>query len=421
MQFKTSIHDYEIAGIFDRFVHVVGDRHWRRRVRQLSVDMKGNPFLKSLLHRDNDVAFALDKCSDLVNAHGRLPVGYLDLTPLYPAITFAAQSLAMLDMVDARGHASLLGRIKGALANPEDLRAIQLEHTAASHFAKRGHRLTWPEMSGDGTFDLLVKNIGPSDLEVECKSISANKGRKITNRDAVELWHLLSPLVKTLRDPSSGLAIVLTLPDRLPTNHVARQRLAKRVAETIHAGQSLDLDEASVTLHPFSLERLADLTPQNVPHYRPEIETITGTNNREIMVKRFPDGGIAVFIVQSQQDDTLYKALQKTVKYAATNQLSGTRPGLILVEFNELPSETMIDIAHDDNTPGEPPSFLRVWVSEFLSNTTKRDHIVGVVFLSRSKFYQLDESTASNSSSAYYFPRKESPLWDEAFLGLFNT
>lgn len=145
------------------------------------------------------------------------------------------------------------------------------------------------------------------------------------------------------------------------------------MAGVFHGGISPKLEDAEVTIHTLSPGLLSGLPPHNQARIRAGIEAITGTYNREIMVKGFTNGRAVVCILQSAKDDTLYKALHQTVKDAATRQLSGTRLGLLLVELNGLPREALVELARDDHIPGEPPSLLRAWASQFFADTERRD------------------------------------------------
>lgn len=192
MPFRTSIHDYEIDQLFRRFRHLIGDSNWRQRVKKLDEEIRGNKFLRHHHLLENDIAYQFCHCSDLERQYGALPVGQFDLSPVYPALAFASHCLSTLDRMDVNNCTRAIGRIQGAFRNPEDMRALQLEFTAGLHFAKRGHRLTWPEMeTGGETYDLLVEDLGPTGLEVECKAISEEKGRRICTRHALDFWHLM--------------------------------------------------------------------------------------------------------------------------------------------------------------------------------------------------------------------------------------
>ena len=150
------------------------------------------------------------------------------------------------------------------------------------------------------------------------------------------------------------------------------------------------------------------------------IESVTGTTNRQAMVTGLRGGGVVTCVIQSKQDDSLFDAIQKTTKRAAVKQLTGNRPGLILLEFGGMSPEGMESLAEHDNVPGNAPTGLRQWASEFLSNCTDRDHIVGIGFLSRGTTRRPSSNVVTSSGSAYVFPRRNSSQWNDAFSGLFN-
>ena len=71
-------------------------------------------------------------------------------------------------------------------------------------------------------FDLLVTDMGNDGVEVECKSVSDDKGRNIQRREALDFHHLMiremAHIRRTLR---IGLSVVLTC--RSPSAGEARQ------------------------------------------------------------------------------------------------------------------------------------------------------------------------------------------------------
>ena len=423
MPFKTSIYDYEIDQLFRRFRQLIGERNWRQRVKKLSEEIRGNKFLRHHHLRENDIAYQLCYCSDLERQYGTLPVGQLDLSPVYPALAFVSHSLSTLDIMDATNRARAIGRIQGAFRNPEDMRALQLEFAAGLHFAKRGHRLAWPELgNGRDTYDLLVEDLGPIGLEIECKAISEEKGRRISTRHAIDFWHLMQrDVMVATRGLHRGLSIVITLPDKLPSSYAERKELAKLVASAILSGQNQTYPQCSVSLQDFDAQLLNGIDWDNAGSGSRElIESITGTQNRQVMVTGLKTGGAVICVIQSSHDDSLFDAIQITAKRAATRQLTGTRPGMILLEFGGMSPEGMISLAEHDNIPGNSPTTLRRWASDFLSNCADRDHVVGIGFLSRGAMTRPSSSVVTSSGSAYVFPRRESSQWNDAFSGLFN-
>lgn len=423
MPFRTSICDYEIADLFRQFRNLIGERNWRQRVKKMREEIRGNKFLHHHLTQENDIAYQLCKCSDLERQFGVLPVGQFDLSPVYPALAFASHCVSTLDRMDANNRGRAIGRIQGAFRNPEDMRALQLEFTAGVHFAKLGHRLAWPELEmGGDTYDLLVEGLGPKGLAIECKSVSEEKGRRISTRHALEFWNLMQlDLIAATGGLNGGLSIVITLPDKLPTSYAERKELAKLVARAILSGVSQIYPQASISIHDFDAKLLNGIDWNNAGSGTRElIESITGTRNRQVMVTGLKDSGVVICVIHSRQDDSLFEAIQKTAKRAATKQLTVNRPGMILLEFAGMSPEGMESIAEYDNKSSSAPTSLRRWVSEFLSNSTDRDHIVGIGFLSRGAMTRLSSNVVTSRGSAYIFPRRDSSQWDDAFSGLFN-
>lgn len=422
MQFRTSIHDYEIGRLFERFRREIGDSHWRQRVKLLENEIRGNKFLRHHHLKENDIAYGLNHCSHLERRYGGLPVDQVDLTPVYPAIAFASHCLSMLDQMDATKRPRTIGRIQGAFRNPEDMRALKLEFTVALHFAKRGHRLAWPELAGENTFDLLVEDLGPLGMEVECKAVSEVKGRRISSRHALDFWHLAQSEIRAATQGlHRGLSVILTLPDKLPTSYAERRELAKLMSRTILSGQSQVYPQVAISMRDFDSQLLHGIDwDDGSPRARELIESITGTRNRHAMINGMKSGGAVICVIQSSRDDALFDAIQKTIKRAAAEQLTGTLPGMILLEFGGMSPEGMVSLAEHDNTSGNGPTALRRWASEFLANSSDRDHVVGLGFLSRGAMIRLGSNVVSSSGSAYVFPKRESRFWNDAFSGLFD-
>ncbi len=214
----TEIATEKISDMYQRFARVVDDRHWRKRVHALKQEMKGNRFLSEYIHAENAVVFQLEHLRELHAKYRVVPLKEIENKDIYPAAGFAAQILSIMDASPAAQAECLRRRVHGAIKNPDDMRALRLELTAATHFIRRGYHVSWPEMNGQGTFDLLVEDLGSNGLEIECKSISANKGRKIHQREALEffavLWPYLKPVMHSLR---TGLSLSLLCRDGYQT------------------------------------------------------------------------------------------------------------------------------------------------------------------------------------------------------------
>ncbi len=418
---KVEMQTGEIPDVFARFQDVIDERYWLKRVALIRDNIRGQLFLRDYLIDENAIAFALARCSDLVDRYGRIPMQETGSRDLYSAISLAAQALSIMDHSSDSESKRLAQRIQGAFKNPDDMRAIQLEMMAATHFVHRGYPIVWPEMEGVGRFDLLVNDIGTNGLEVECKSVSSDKGRKIHRREALEFHHLVKPQLQTVsRKLQMGIAVVLTVPSRLPTLFHQKKDLAKHVIGSVLAAQSTVLEDGSdIRISKFDMEILGDIgTVERPVISRPAIDQITATQNRESMFLGNKKGAI-VFVLQSRQDDTMLQYVFDTVSQSAKNQVSKNRAALFLVAFHGIGAEELIGIAEQDNDPKKPPTALQVAVSDFHANQN-RDHVIGVGFLSGSALNLELHGVIKSGGTAYVFQKNESSFWHEDFSRLFS-
>jgi hypothetical protein len=416
------------ARIFQGFCTVIEDKHWRKRVKQLIEHSKRNEFLRVYYASEYERAFQLEACSRLVEKYGTFPPGAIEAQGLMPAVAFMQQVLSLLDGLQPDKQRAFIGRIRGAFRNPDDMRALLLEFTVATHFTLRGNCVRWPELEASdvklqgATFDLFVEDLGSNGLEVECKSASHDKGRSIHRATAFAIYEQLrKELGDFAQRLKTGLAVVVTLPDTVPGAPSEQVELAKRVHRQLVAGQSEAFDDGlRISVTDFEVSRLRDIELQtDSEDARAIVDDVTGTRNRSVLVMGRRNVGALLLVLQSSKDDGLLRAVFDTAKKAARSQLSGTRPGLLLLGFEGLEAEQLASLAQQDGDSTQAPTAARIAVSQFLSGDG-RDHVVGVGFLSRSRLRRLGSRHFDSGGLTYYFENETSPLWLPAFRGLFR-
>jgi len=420
---QTEIQAEAIPQVYKRFADVVGDKHWKNRVAQLNKNIKANRFLNDYIRSENSIAFQLDYLRELTLKFGTVPSWEINNRAIYPAAGFAVQVLSIIDASPKQFSERLIRRIHGAFKNPDDMRALCLELSAATHFARRGLKITWPETTGIGTFDLFIEGLGPEGLEVECKSISTNKGRKVHRQQVLEFYGLLWPHLKIQNKIlRTGLSVVLTVPDRFPKEYNSRKELAKQVGEQIACGQSsVFSDGSNLKITEFDTSLLESIpNTSNPKEIRAAVDEITDTRNREAIIIGTIAGGALTFAVQSIQDDTPIKAVFDTLSDSVKkNQLSGIRAGMFLVELFGIDEKQIISIASQDKDPSLPQTALQLGISQFLSNPS-RNGVIGVGFLSKGSLLPEQDGFIDSGGGAYFFPNRESSLWSDDFSGLFS-
>jgi len=417
---SVELHTRDIPDIYASFARLVGERAWTKQADSLRREIRGNRFLEQYLLGEFSLVLALDRCAQLQKKYGAIPAPATLDRSLYAAMSFASQVSSMVHHAPAERRAGLISRVRGAMNNNDDLHALLLELQTATHFIRQGHSVTWPEIESTGRIDLLLPNLGPLGLQVECKAISADKGRKVHRRDALMFHHLLSKEISTsLRTMRVGHSVVLSVPERLPTAFAERKQLAASVKAQIHAGASAELpDGCTIRITEFDPKGVLAFDEQGRPQFdRTTIDQLTSTKNREVMIRGSGNGAL-VFVLQSTKDDSLLQYLFKTLKTAADRQFDNSLPALFVVGLNAIATDELTEIAGQDIDRTGPPTALRLGVSDFLSSNNRKP-VIGVAFLSRSELANAKGHLVHGSGTVYYFPKQDSPLWNAEFKGLF--
>lgn len=424
---QTEVDTQYLPETFERFAALVPPHHAKQQSEYVANQLKRNPLLQDWLAEEYDTALALDECFSVRNQRGQLRLSGAELHRLYSAITVVTQTVSVVDAVAASEKSKFVKRVHDAIKNTVAMRALRLELVVATHFLRRGVRVTWPEVEGTGRFDLLLTSLGPIGLEVECKAISRDKGRKIHRRDAQEFNKQIFPQVNSIGQRLEvGLSVVVTIPGNLPTSVENRKHLGEAVTRQILIGQSSVLaDGTEIRIEQFDVGRLMPQNAQGTSGiHRETIDSVTRTNNRESLIVGRRDHGAIVFVLQSAKDDRYLDAMFNTLSESAKTQLTRTRPAIFAVGLQGTSYDSLRETAAQDFDPLKTPTALRRQVSQFLSSQ-QRDHVVGVAFLSGGeRRFQRDTTSTQETGAdgtAYYFPKRTVPMWHENFSGLFDS
>lgn len=411
----TEITTSEVPGLYRRLAIAIGAEHWQGAVARQEDAIRSNHFLGDYLRSEFAVAYQLNRMRKVVAERGTVPYEVCNDPSVFPSIAFSAQVLEVLRMSSGKQGKAFVKRVRTAFKSSSEMYGLCLELQAATHFARRGKRVKWHREKDDGSFDLLVEDLGPNGLEIECKSISIDKGRRIHRRDALEfwgeLWKDVSGVAQNLR---SGLAVVLTVPKRLPADLGERASLAKMVVARILAGSGAALaDGAEVRVFPLDAGQFDGMGDGGRREIRRALDAATSTTNREVVVYETPAGGMLTFVVQSQVDDDPLNQVFATLDDSAPRQFSGTRGALFWVAFQGISTDELISIHQQDSDPGKPSTGLKLGVSDFLHRAPS--HIVGVVFTSRSGLYSTEAGATDSGGATNFFLNDQGPFWDASF------
>lgn len=409
--------------LFDEYCEIVGAEYWVKPVERWLAHTKNNPYLRAHYEEQNRISFELAACSKIKHRHGLLPIEATHDPRFHGGLTFAAQSLSLYHALPQPIQQAFLGRIRGAFRDGRSMNGLLLEMSIATHFLKRGHRLSWPEFDDSvgnaPSFDLFVEDLGDRGLEVECKSVSNDKGRHLDDEVVATFMRTLEISLGFLRTLSCGLLIIITVPNRLPTSPIEQALLARDIARQVMSGKSgTRADGTQIEVRDFPASYAATIASLQGQEQREALEQLTRTRNVRHFVKPTRGRGLSVIAIQSMKRDTFLESAMRTTSDAATRQLSRTRAGLLVVGLEAVSGVELAALAEHDNGSGGVPSALQLRVSAFLSRPDMA-HVIGVTFVSKKEVSDIGKELAIQGRS-YTFFNTESPFWHPDFSGLFE-
>jgi hypothetical protein len=414
MRFSTETRSGEFPAVFERFEKTIGDNIWRRRAGKIRDDIRGNPYLREWLLEENRIAFALSAFSTGKEASGMLPAVQIQDTRQYETVALVTQTMAFLDAVDAQVAKAFIGRVKGAFSNPPDFRGLSLEMLTATHLQRRGTVIQLPQ---DGTYDWLAEREGLA-FEVECKSISGDKGRPIHLRDSLDLCHLIKKELGGLIDSvTDGLLVTVRLPAKAPSAYQVRKEIAKQAKRAVLMAQDLASDRATITQLHFPRIQLA-LTggPSDREHLRKFMEERYGlAHGHQVVAHVTRAGGLILVAIGSQLGDDMIGETMRTLEKAGSDQLTGSRPGILCVKLEGLTADELIEIAQVD----DPPTALRIGVHN-LWQSSATECVSHVAFMADGQVEQGASGAWSRVGASYVFNNPRSPFKNDARLQLFD-
>lgn len=395
MPMITEMYADDFPLIYARLVTRLPKKPWLKRTQSLKHEIKAKPISTQLLIAENYIAYGLTWFDAGVGA-----MEIESWEAVKAAMAFAIQVNSLCDAEAQSGRSSLAGRVAGAFNNPTDLRAMVLELHVAIGLHRRGLTVEWPEATPKSvdTFDILASGGGQDAFEVECKSFSSDKGLRIPQKEAMGfLAELLTSLSPTLSH-GAMVGVSITVPKRLPTATTELKDLRNKVCAAIHnnavGGDGLfSLEKLSI--EPFApgeikdQAHLAELFSNHVQNHAGVMESMR-------LIATTPKLACVLLTVASEEDHRTLKAWEDSAKHAIRKQMSGKRPGCLVIRLEGMDSNRMIAVCKVQ------PNLLSVFSEELMTND-RHKHLACIAFISDSDWVETDEAPQVGQSCTYVF------------------
>lgn len=402
---RTDLRDREFPELYRRLLTLFPDKPWLKRVASLQHQVSENPISKLWLWQVNVVAYGLAA----FDAHGLEQVDIESWDAVKQAMIFICQILDIHDTAPPDNARMLRGRIKGALSNPDDMRGIRFELGMATHLFRQGCLITWTdEHRGDETFDLIADVPGVGSVEIECKTLSADKGEPIARDIAYAFINRLFPKIEPAL-PFQGrflYAISLVFQSNIPKDTTAQVTIAAEVAEAIQReDQSLD-GVCSIHLQALDLKPLEEgLEHEHLLDYSNQM---LGYEPAHQVIKNLDEAGYLAIRVHSVVPSKLESAMNDLAKRAIRKQLTGKRPGCLVIRIERHSGKSLEALAEDES------NWLATRAAKLLQNPAHA-HLAAVVFVSAPAVTTVTESSETEQSRTYIFENRQGSY---PFLGL---
>lgn len=332
MQVATP-HDLVALGEYvPRFLRLVGEERWFKRVDHLDAEQLESPFRWKIVSDYHWLEMAISFQSDVLAKEGHLRPELTDELIL-AALNFAATTVEVHARLSQRGRRNLEGRLRDGLTAPTGYAPLYLELDLAQRLMDEGFDVTFADLEGTGQFDLLFSR-GAFAGEVECKSLSADAGRQIHRKDFYRYMEAISPALETQRALRRRELLVITLDARLSPNISDQAPLLAVTRSVIEGGAgavfrcdafTLERQDFSAALNGASISDTKGLYKACRASFGPNTHVAGGLTE---------DGGCLVVMRSKREDDTSKPMLEAMRK--AASQFSRERPSFIAIQAHGI-------------------------------------------------------------------------------------
>jgi hypothetical protein len=286
-----------------------------------------------------------------------------------------------------------------------NLLSVQHEVITVVHLVQRGYDVEMNDLERGSGVDFIATR-EELQLEVECKMFTGDLGRKLHRRKVLMLHkHLFDTVLRAYQSAQHGLFIRITVPDRLHCGNPQLHGIEQALSTGLQAGNALTKsDECEIEITDFAIAE----SPFNVagPHdiSRKALEDFSrakfGRVNKEMMIVFSPGKRAVIALVESAQPDEVLKGVARQLRDTAKRQFTGTRPGIIAVQFQELSADAMENLARKDSSSRVNANGLQIVTADFL-DSPKRAHIHTVVYRSHGRMTRAG-NTITGAGPAYF-------------------
>lgn len=329
LQLRRDIGSLRSAAV--SFIGLVDTSRWSQRLEQFFHDYEASPALGKIIGDYYWIELELHQFLT-----SKSPVNSLDTLA---ALLFAQTVTEVHSALSADGRRVLEGRLADALNSRTGFAPLYIEMDVARMIIDAEFEIEFTDMEGLGQYDLRFWN-HDVEGEVECKSISVDAGRKIHRTDFYRFVDYLTPSLCRRAESNAKEVIVVSLNDRLPTDLKLQKDLRESCVRIVsdpslsrYSGSFFSIEREPL------LQRLENAPLNSMDEFHKCCKRAYGPASH--IYGPLADDRACLIVVRSLQDDDTSAPQHEALKKAAS-QLTGTKPGFIAIQYEDIKPEDLL-------------------------------------------------------------------------------
>lgn len=335
MNFTLPVELEELSALLLEFIDLVGETRWWTRADQLRKDALRSPAHAVIVANSHWLEMELSEQLNSLRSAGRCTdiVSSYTLSALY----FAGMVVEVHRRLAPQGQVQLFGRLRDSLKT--GFAGLYLEMEMARVLLDGGFAIDFPDLEHRSSYDLYFRS-DDIEGEIECKSISADAGRKIHRRDFTRLIESLEVMTSSRVHEGVHEILLISLDDRLPSDVQSHQLLKSVVCEALANGGAGKIRGPFFSVEQqnyeqiFSTEKLADNSGDLYSLFRKEFGQACH------VAGAMTETGCCLIVMKSGREDD-HSAPELDALKKAASQLSGSRPSFIAVQYEDIDPEDL--------------------------------------------------------------------------------
>ena len=352
MHFEAEMTEAEVPKILRNFVDIAGERIWDRRLAWLEDEVRRETGMQQFWKKRRGMELGFMSVVRRYRAWGWIAVNELS-TNEFRFLAFAAMVVRCHERLSIRAGKRLQGMLRDAAKQDYGLGPVAYEMKIAANLMRKGFDVEFQDLEGRARYDFLAMKDGAR-IEVECKFMSGDIGRKIHRKQLYQLGDRISiRMLEYVGKLRTGLLLRLSIPDRLHGKEEHQAALAELLGRAVFCGRTqVESDGNWVSVQEFDVENLTgDWRTEkgfDRERFRATLLSHFGVLNKCSLAYYRPMQSAIVVVVESRSNDNVLDGMQRQLLKSAKYQFEDVLPAFLCCHLVDLTEKQLVSLENSE-------------------------------------------------------------------------